>query len=166
MKKLTLSFLILLILPTYIFSQELNNFSTVNTDSGLIKIPGKWEQLNKSDDSGQTFLKNENNVIIAIAENPMKSYPFFKSNNSDFENVASFYNWDSEYRKENNFVTKKLKENSELKYIIWKYNDGKLDNIYLFGSVRNNFTNFLVYTKIWTEEEQMEFLENLYNLNK
>ncbi len=166
MIKLKVMFVILFLLPNFIFSQEVKEYSQLKTNSGEVKIPGNWDQLNSIDDSGQTYLKNKDGVIIAIAQNPKKAYPFFKSNQSDFENVKEFYKWDSDYRKENHYKVAKIKENSELEYIIWKYNDAKQDNIFLFGSSKDNFLNFLVYTTIWSENEIIQFLENLYQLNK
>lgn len=147
-------------------AQTTTNFSTVKTHTGDIKIPGNWEQLNSINDSGQTYLKNSEGVIIAIAQNPKKAYSFFKSSKSGFENVKLFYIWDSDYIKENKYKTDKIKENAESEYIIWKYNDGKLDNVFLFGSAKDNFLNLLVYSNIWDEDKKVLFLENLYQLNK
>lgn len=166
MRNLKILFVLLMFLPNLIFCQDNTEFSKVKTNTGEVKIPGKWEQLNKMDDSGQTYLRNKEGVIIAIAQNPKKAYPFYKSNVSDFENVTLFYTWDSDYYKENKFKTDKIKENTELEYIIWKYNDKKLDNVFLFGSSKNNFLNLLVYTANWKEEEKIFFLENLFKLNK
>ncbi|WP_445452107.1 hypothetical protein [Flavobacterium sp. 25HG05S-40] len=166
MKRLKLMFVMIVFLPNFIFCQDSSNYSKVNTNTGVVKIPGNWEQLNKMDDSGQTYLKNKDGVIIAIAQNPKKAYSFFKSNVSDFENVKLFYTWDSDYYKENKFKTALLKENTELEYIIWKYNDKKLDNVFLFGSSKSNFLNLLVYTNNWSEDEKIIFLENLFKLNK
>ncbi len=166
MKNLKLLFVLLILLPNLIYCQDTTEYSKVKTNTGEVKIPGKWEQLNKMDDSGQTYLRNKEGVIIAIAQNPKKAYPFYKSNVSDFENVTLFYTWDSDYYKENKFKTDKIKENTELEYIIWKYNDKKLDNVFLFGSSKNNFLNLLVYTTNWKEEEKIIFLENLFKLNK
>ena len=165
MKNLGSFIFFLLFFPILIFSQE-KTFSNLTTNSGEVKIPGEWKQLNKMDDSGQTYLKNNDGVIIAIAKNPQKAYPFYKKDNSDYENVKEFYKWDSNYRKENNFKTEKLKENRKLEYIIWKYNDEKLDNVFLFGTSNENFLNLLVYTNIWNEDEKIKFLENLYEINK
>lgn len=166
MKRLKLIFIMLVFLPNFMFCQDSIDYSKVNTNSGEVKIPGSWEQLNKMDDSGQTYLKNKEGVIIAIAQNPKKAYPFFKSNVSNFENVKLFYTWDSDYYKENKFKTEKIKENAELEYIIWKYNDQKLDNVFLFGSSKSNFLNLLVYTNNWNEDEKIIFLEKLYKVNK
>lgn len=166
MNKLILMLVMLFLLPNLIFCQDIMDYSNVKTKSGEVKIPGNWEQLNTMDDSGQTYLKNKDGVIIAIAQNPKKSYSFFKSNVSDFENVKFFYTWDSDYYKENKFKTEKIKENTELEYIIWKYNDKKLDNVFLFGSSKSNFFNLLVYTNNWSEDEKIIFLENLFKLNK
>lgn len=147
-------------------AQTATDFSIVKTKTGDVKIPGNWNQLNTADDSGQTYLKNNDGVIIAIAQNPKKSYPFFKSKKSDFENVKLFYAWDSDYMKESKFKTDKIKENSKSEYIIWKYNDGKLENVFLFGSAKDNFLNLLVCTTVWDEDKKVLFLENLYELNK
>lgn len=166
MIRLKLMFVIIFFLPNFIFSQDVMDYSKVKTSSGEVKIPGNWDKLNSIDDSGQTFLKNKDGIIIAIAQNPKKAYPFFKSNKSDFENVKEFYKWDSDFRKENHFKTEKIKKNPELEYIIWKYNDTKLDNVFLFGSSKDNFLNLLVYTNIWSENEILKFLEDLYKLNK
>ncbi|WP_348811584.1 hypothetical protein [Flavobacterium maritimum] len=166
MNKFNLIFVLLFLLPNFIFCQDIMDYSNVKTNTGEVKIPGNWEQLNTVDDSGQTYLKNKDGIIIAIAQNPKKSYPFFKSNESDFENVKLFYVWDSDYWKENKFKTAKIKENSKLEYIIWKYNDKKSDNVFLFGSTKDNFLNLLVYTNNWSEDEKIIFLENLYKLNK
>jgi hypothetical protein len=166
MKRLKFMFVLLIFLPNFIFCQDITDYSEVITNSGEVKIPGNWEQLNKMNDSGQTYLKNKDGVIIAIAQNPKKSYSFYKSNVSDFENVKLFYTWDSDYYKENKFKTEKIKENIELEYIIWKYNDKKGDNVFLFGSLKSNFLNLLVYTNNWSEDEKIIFLENLFKLNK
>lgn len=166
MNRLKLMLVLLFFSPNFIFCQSNMDYSNVKTKSGEVKIPGNWTELNTSEDSGQTYLKNEEGVIIAIAQNPKKTYSFFKSNESDFENVKLFYIWDSDYWKENKFKTEKIKENSKLEYIIWKYNDGKADNVFLFGSVKNNFLNLLIYTINWTEDKKIIFLENLFILNK
>lgn len=165
MNKLNLIAILLFFLPNLIYCQDAN-YSTVKTSTTEVKIPGKWEQMNTMDDSGQTYLKNKEGIVIAIAQNPKKAYSFFKSNKSAFENVKLFYTWDSDYRKENKFKTEKIKEDSKLEYIIWKYNEDKIDNVFLFGSVKNNFLNLLVYTTSWSEAEKITFLENLYKLNK
>lgn len=166
MKRIKLIFTLLFLLPSIVYCQEITNYTKVKTNTLEVKIPGNWEQLNKMDDSGQTYLKNKDGIIIAVAQNPKKAYSFFKSNVSDFENVKQFYIWDSDYYKENKFTTEKIKENQELEYIIWKFNDKKLDNVFLFGSTKSNFINLLVYTDKWSEDEKIIFLENLFKLNK
>ena len=65
MKKLNFLFFLLLLLPQVIFSQE--SYTLLQTNSGEVKIPGEWQQLNTAEDSGQTYLKNSDNVIIAYS---------------------------------------------------------------------------------------------------
>lgn len=164
--KIKLVLLLLLAASATVLAQDQKEFFMVKTNTTDLKIPGKWEQLNKMDDSGQTYLKNEEGLIIAVAQNPKKAYPFFKSNKSDFENVKEFYKWDSDYRKENKFPVKKLKEDAKAKYIIWKFEEDNMDNVFLFGSSKENFLNLLVYSNVWKESEKILFLETLYELNK
>lgn len=166
MSRQKLIIVVLLLMSNMIFCQENKEYVSVKTNSGELRIAGIWNQLNTMDDSGQTYLKNNDGVIIAVAKNPKKAYPFFKINKSDYQNVVGFYKWDSEYRKENHFKTVKIKENSELAYVIWKYADDKMDNVFLFGSVKENFINLLVYTNSWSEIEKIKFLENTLQLNK
>lgn len=166
MSKLNVMLVMLFFVSTSIFSQEANDFSYVKTATSDVKIPGKWELLNTADSSGQTYLQNSDGVVIAIAQNPKIAYSFFNSKKSAFENVKLFYTWDSDYRKENNFKTDKIQENAKLEYVIWKYNDGKLDNVFLFGSIKNNFLNLLVYTDKWSQTEKITFLESIYKINK
>jgi hypothetical protein len=163
-KKIT--FILYIAFTSHSNAQTITDFATIKTQTDDVKIPGNWEQLNSINESGQTYLKNTEGVIIAVAQNPKKAYSFFNNNKSGFENVKLFYTWDSDYMKENKFKTDKIKENSELEYIIWKYNDGKLDNVFLFGSAKDNFLNLLVYSNIWDENKKVLFLENLYQLNK
>jgi hypothetical protein len=166
MNRFCLIAILFFLLPAVSFSQDSAEYTTVKTSTDGVKVPGSWKQLNTIDDSGQTYLKNNEGIVIAVAQNPKKAYPFFKSNKSAFENVKLFYTWDSDYRKENKFKTDKIKENAKSEYIIWKYNDGKFDNVFLFGSAKDNFLNLLVYTNDWTEGEKISFLEKLYELNK
>lgn len=164
--KLKLVFIFLFTFPFLAISQGQEKFTKVKTRTAEVKIPGEWKQLNTMDESGQTYLKNEKYVIIAIAQNPKKTYSFHKPEKSDFKNVKAFYKWDSDYRKQMKQKTDKIKENAELEYVIWKFNDGKLDNVFLFGSVKNNFLNLLVYTSQWNEDEKIKFLEATYKLNR
>jgi hypothetical protein len=166
MKKLKFVIILFILLPSIALCQEITENFNLKTKTGIVIIPGIWQQLNTADDSGQTYLKNKEGIIIAVAQNPKKAYPFFNANKSDFENVKLFYTWDSAYMKEQKLKTDKLKENPDSEYIVWKYNDGKLDNVFLFGSSKTNFLNLLIYTNIWSEEEKIKFLEKLYSLNK
>ncbi|QOW08875.1 hypothetical protein Q73A0000_00195 [Kaistella flava (ex Peng et al. 2021)] len=156
---------LLFLVPKLGFSQDLMDYTTVKTNSGEVTIPGNWTQLNTLRKSGQTYLENDEGIIIAVAENQKKTYPFYKANQSDIENLKAFYKWDSDFRKKSNFQTQKIKESADSEFIIWKYKD-KLDNVFLIGSSENNFLSLLIYTNHWTQSEKIQFLENLYQLNK
>ena len=96
----------------------------------------------------------------------MKAYPFYLNSVITFEQATLFYQWSAHYCKEQKFNVSKIKENVTLGYIIRKYNDKKLDNIFLFGASLTEFFNLLIYTKLWPEDEKIAFLENLFTLNK
>ena len=133
-----------------LFSQDKETITKITKNDAEIIIPGSWEMLNTMDDSGQTYFQNNEKVIIAISLNPKKAYSFYKAKKSDFDNLKLFYKWDSDYRKELGFKTGLIKKNKKLEYIIWRYNDNEIDNVFLFGSVKNNFINLLVYTNTWS----------------
>ena len=158
-------FLLVLFMPAIMLAQTSEN-TIVKTKVGEVKIPGTWQEVSSAEDSGQTHLINREGVVIAVARNPMRAYPFYNKKNSAFQNVKAFHKWDADFRAENNFKVGKLKENAKSEYVIWKYNDGKLDNIFLFGATNDNFLNLLVYTDAWDEDRQIKFLEDLYKLNK
>ncbi|MFN7100472.1 MAG: hypothetical protein ACK4M4_08880 [Flavobacterium sp.] len=158
--------LLIIALPYKALCQESTDYTSVKTAIETVKIPGKWQILNTTADSGQTYLKNNEGIIIAVARNPMKAYPFYKNSAITFEQLTLFYQWDSDYYREQKIKVSKIKENATLGYIIWKYNDKKLDNLFLFGASNNNFLNLLVYTKNWSEPEKILFLENLFTLNR
>lgn len=166
MKKLSLLLLSVLFVSTVSIAQTASEQTVAKTAKGDIILPGKWKELNRASDSGQTYYTNTEGVVIAVAQNPKKAYPCYKAGKSDFENVKLFYVWDSDYMIQNKLKTAKLKENADQAYIVWKFNDGKLDNIFLFGSIKENFLNLLVYTDKWTEEKQIAFLEGVYRANR
>ncbi|TDM00392.1 MAG: hypothetical protein C4K58_04075 [Flavobacteriaceae bacterium] len=130
-----------------------------------IQIPGKWQALNFEKSSGQQYFINEDRVILAIAKNPKVGYEFFDPKKSDFENVYAFYKWDSDYMIQKGLATNFILEDKESKFVIWKYNDKKSDNVFLFGNSKNHFVNLLIYTNLWDENQKVEFLKNLYFLN-
>ncbi|MBA5247867.1 hypothetical protein H1R16_05680 [Marnyiella aurantia] len=165
--KLTSVFIAFCLLISGILQSQISEeYTIVNTNSGNVKIPGQWQKLSTEEDSGQTFFVNSEKVIFAVAQNAKKAYPFFTVGKKNFEYVTEFYTWDSDYMIKNNFKTSKIKENPKQEYIIWKYNAGKLDNLFLFGSNKEAFLNLLVYTDKWSENEKILFLEKIYKLNK
>ena len=78
MKKLYLNIILLLLLPLLSFSQNSSDVTIAKTNSGEVKIPGTWEELNSTNDTGQIFFRNSSGIVIAVAQNPKKAYPFFK----------------------------------------------------------------------------------------
>ena len=142
-----------------------NTITTVKTDDGTVKIPGIWQKVTYEASSKQHFMKNEEGVVIAVALTSRKLYPFNSPKKTEKELATDFFKWDFDFRTENKFKTQKLKENTTENYIIWKYTENKIDNIYLYGCKSDLMVNYLVYTDTWTEQKKIEFLEDMYKLN-
>jgi len=142
-----------------------NTDTEITTDYGKIKIPGKWEVFNYVTDSKQYYLKNSENIIIAITINPKKNYSFYSSSKTDLETVSDYYKWEYDYRVENGFKTSKLKKDKKKNFIIWKFTEKGIDNVFLYGVKSEYLVNYLVYTDQWKEGKKVTFLEQLYELN-
>lgn len=89
----------LLLSPLAVFAQDTATCTLEKTNSIDTKVPGQWTFLNTVHDNGQTYLRNADNVIIAVARNPLKSYSFSKVKKNNFHNVTVFYKWDTDYSK-------------------------------------------------------------------
>lgn len=152
--------------PSLSLEKAGNTDTAITTDYGIIKVPGKWEVFNYAPDSKQYYLKNSDEIIIAITINPKKTYSFYSSSKTDSETIAAYYKWEYDYRVKNGFNTSKLKEDKKENYIIWKFTEEKLDNVFLYGVKSDYLVNYLVYTDKWAEGKKIEFLEQLYELNK
>lgn len=151
--------------PSLSLKKASNTDTAITTDYGIIKVPGKWEVFNYATDSKQYYLKNSENIIIAITINPKKNYSFYSSSKTDLETVSDYYKWEYDYRVENGFKTSKLKKDKKKNYIIWKFTEKGIDNVFLYGVKSEYLVNYLVYTDQWKEGKKIDFLEQLYELN-
>ncbi|TDL99365.1 MAG: hypothetical protein C4K58_05455 [Flavobacteriaceae bacterium] len=129
-----------------------------------IKIPGTWQALEYKKVSGQQFFRNSENVYLGIAKRPKESYSFYKAQNSDFDNVKSYFKWDFDYMIENGLQSKLLFEDKESKFVVWQSGD-KTANTMLYGNCENHFLNVLVVSDDWDQEKKISFLKEIYFLN-
>jgi hypothetical protein len=143
-----------------------NTTTVLTTDYGVLRIPGLWMKFNYQKDSRQHFLKNDEGVIIGIALNPMKLYPFYSSSRKKSKIVSDFYKWEYDYRVGAGFKCFQIKENKSENYIIWKFTEKMMDNVFLYGAKSDLLLNFLVYTDKWNEQVKVDFLEKVYSLNR
>lgn len=140
--------------------------TSVKTNGGIVLVPGLWEHLNFEKSSGQQYLKNEKDVIIAIAKNPKKIYPFYKPTQSNYKTIKAFTKWEIDYQKEMKRKTRVLKKDSASTFQIWKFTDeNNIDNVFLYGGIDDHILNLLVYTNAWEEKEKMRFLEKTFTIN-
>lgn len=155
------------LMSNFVYCQDKKEFTTLKLFTSDVKIPGNWELIYEIDGSGQTYLKNEQEIILTIVHILKEAYPTFKKTETDFENLKLFYKWGSmSYFADKKFKTKLLKENPKNKYIIWKYNDIKFDTVVLDGLSEDNFIILQIYTDKMSENEKITFLKKLYKLNK
>ena len=144
---------------------SLNTTTVLNTDYGVVRIPGIWMKFNYEKESKQHFLKSEDGVIIGVALTPMKLYPFYSSSKKKSEIVTDFFKWEYDYRVSAGFKCSKIKDNTTENYIVWKFTEKGIDNVFLYGAKSNLLSNFLVYTDKWDEQKKIDFLEKFYSLN-
>ncbi len=142
-----------------------NTTTVLNTDYGVVRIPGLWVKFSYEKESRQHFLKNDEGVILGVALTPMKLYPFYSSSKNNSEIVSEFFKWEFDYRVSAGFNSSKLKENTTDNYIIWKFTEKKVDNVFLYGIKSDLLTNYLVYTDKWDEQKKIDFLEETNSLN-
>ena len=144
-----------------------NTTSMVNTVGGVVLIPGVWQPFHYDKSSGQHFMTNLDSVTVAIANNPKKSYPFYKSGQSDFETIEVFTAWDIDFQIENKVKAMIIKKSPENEFIIWKFKDNlQIENVFLYGKSEENILNLMVSSSKWSEVEKIAFLEALYFKNK
>ena len=142
-----------------------NTTTVLNTDYGIVRIPGLWVKFRYEKESRQHFLKNDEGVIIGVALTPMKLYPFYSPSKSRSDIVSAFFKWEFDYRVGAGFKSSKIKENTTEKYIIWKFTEKLIDNVSLYGIKSDLLTNYLVYTDKWDEHKKIDFLEKTNSLN-
>ena len=142
-----------------------NTTTVLNTNYGVVRIPGLWMKFSYEKVSGQHFLKNDEGVILGVALNTMKSYSFYSPTKSKNEIISEFFKWEYDYRVGAGFKCSKIKENTTDNYIVWKFTEKMIDNVFLYGTKSDLLTNFLVYTDKWDEQKKIDFLEKFYSLN-
>lgn len=142
-----------------------NTTTVLSTDYGVVRIPGMWVKFSYEKESRQHFLKNDEGVIIGVALTPMKLYPFYSPSMSKSEIVSEFFKWEYEYRVGAGFKSSKIKENTTENYIVWKFTEKKMDNIFLYGIKSDLLLNYLVSTDKWDEQKMIDFLEKTNSLN-
>lgn len=144
---------------------SLNTTTVLNTDYGVVRIPGLWMKFSYEKESKQHFLKNDEGIIIGVALTPMKLYPFYSSSKNKSEIIADFFKWEYDFRVSAGFKCSKIKDNKTENYIIWKFTEKEIDNVFLYGTKSDLLSNFLVYTDKWDEQKKIDFLEKFYSLN-
>lgn len=137
---------------------------------GNVIIPKEWKKTSYNQVSKQHFFQNNDLTTISIAKNLKEKYPFYKAEQNDEEFVSEFVKWDSEYWKNQGLEISTIENKAENTYIIWNAkntNETKpeVNTFFLFG-VKNNFVyGFSISSKVWNEEQKIDFLKNLYETN-
>lgn len=144
-----------------------NTTTVIETPGGIVRIQGPWVSYYYDESSRQNFLKGTEGIIIAVAQNHKRAFPFYNDKLEGFEIIKAYTDWDMDFRKKNGNNASLIKENNSEGYQIWKFTDDKkIDNVFLYGINKDYILNFLIYTDKWEEDEKIEFLEQAYLGNK
>lgn len=130
-----------------------------------IIIPGKWTIKEIIPSSKQVILTNNDSSTIAIAQNHKKGFPFYTDSITDSDLLNSYYEWETNHWISGGYNYNKILENSDEGYVICKFITDSFDNLFLFGVKNDMLVNYLIVTK-WEENKEVEFLENLFGINK
>lgn len=133
----------------------------------VIKLTGEWKVKQVLQGSRQVFFINDDSTIVGIAVLPADKLPFYKPAQSAFECTTAYYEWDSQYmRDEEKMEVNKIGENKEKSFITWHTKDKNNDNYYLFARHKDLLYNIMVFDKAMPLEKKLALLESLYDLNK
>ena len=163
MKKIFIVLLLLISLNTY--SQ---NNTVIRVDSIEFNLNGDWNLTNQREESGQfSFSNKKTKVAITISARDKTKFEFYKENQTEFETVSAFYNWDVEYWKTSkDCKTNEIKRDVNKKYIIWSLKVPKGGNYVLYGIKSNHLIGINIDQKSLPQKDEIELLENIYqNLN-
>ncbi|SFM57751.1 hypothetical protein SAMN05428949_0040 [Chitinophaga sp. YR627] len=131
-----------------------------------IKLPGEWK-VKQILEGGQVFFINADSTIAAMAVFPASEMESYKEGQDDFVTTETYYEWDSNYmRDERKMTVKKITENKDKSFIIWNAKDQYNDNNFLFGTHNGLVYNIMIYDKKMPVEQQLRYIEMLYDLNK
>lgn len=134
---------------------------------GNIVIPGKWTKTHYNQTSKQHTFKSADSTSLAVAKNPKDKFSFYKKEMSDKEFVHAFVDWETDYYGKQGVTSRKLDDQSDKGYIIWKAEkpDENVNTTVLYG-VKNGFAyGFMIPATQWSEERVKTFLVGLFNAN-
>lgn len=134
---------------------------------GNIAIPGQWTKTTYNPSSRQHFFINKDTTSIAVTKNSKEKYPFFKSNQTDYEFVTAFVNWDTEYWEQQGLTITLLESQPDKNYQIWQAKGTVLNynTLFLYGVKNNIVYNFSGTSNTWTEATIKDFLVQLFDHN-
>ncbi|TWV92212.1 hypothetical protein [Chitinophaga pinensis] len=131
-----------------------------------IRLPGEWK-IKTILEGGQVFFTNADSTTVAMIVFPASEMESYKEGQDDFVTTETYYEWDSNFmRDELKMAVKKITENKEKSFIIWNAKDQDNDNNFLFGTHIGLVYNIMIYDKQMPLEQQLKFIEMLYDLNK
>lgn len=132
-----------------------------------MSLPGQWKKVNYNEVSKQHFFNDADSVLLGLAINPAKNYPFYKSGMPPNQIVQEMFNWDSNYFEENIGIKGKIiEQNTSKHFILWqvegKQKDREFDNHLLFGSEKGIVFTVFVSTSKWSKEKKENFMRSVY----
>lgn len=142
-----------------------NNVTTVTIfPYGAIKIPGQWKKTHESNISQQYFFTGPDSVTFAVALNPWDGFEFSGPQVTKENFLRSFYEWDSNYlREQTRGKVELIKEDKVANFIIWSLKKpvGRPE-IFLFGVKGETAYNLYFASDVWETSKQVDLLESIY----
>lgn len=130
---------------------------------GKIDIPGKWTKTTYNQTSKQHFFIDKDSTSIAVTKNLQEKYPFYSGTMTDGQFSENFFEWEKEFYEKQGFkIDKKMSGDN---FVIWTANENNANTTFLYGAKNKFAYNFAIYTDNWSDEQQVEFLINLFNNN-
>jgi hypothetical protein len=147
----------------YVFPNGKKNVnSSIKMNTGTY-FPGIWTKYHFDMTSKQHFLRNEeDDALIGISISNRLTAVVNNPNMSESELLDAYYRWDAEYHLKIGHPVNFLKINRDMNYIVWKMTEQNTNTYFVFGVRLGLIYNFSVSSQTWSEEKQIEFIENMY----
>ena len=156
-----------ILLSVFGFSQK--NTKTILKDFS-IELPGKWEHTKDFGRFQFGFENKEIGGMFSVSIRDAKKIEYYQpefSSLDEFQLLEKYYQWESDYWKENpkNNVTE-IERNKKEATVLWKISLNGEDNSvnYFLNGIKNNYIIAIMFVNSkMDEQKKIELLKNIYS---